>query len=507
MLSELQEASLKLKHDIDELGRVGDILSIENPLQFNLDNYAGGTFRDKPIFDLDGVEDQIDSGRAQKITANNKITYTFLDEGDDLIGIYNNKNYGFTAGEGLAAFTAAQEAEARDSIDLWDDLIAPEFVETNGRGADIQFANSTDPAQAYAYYPSEKGGQKYLGDVFVADPAVNWTNAWLGYGGYGATTLTHELGHALGLSHPGAYNYDPDLDLTYENYAEYAQDSEQYTIMSYWSAQETGARIVNWDLLFFNNPQTPLLHDIYVIQQKYGADETTRTGDTTYGFNSTADREVYDFDANPFPYLSIYDAGGEDTLDFSGFFGGTVLNLNDGEFSSGGSAIPTSEEIYDNAVELFYESGEFVGAPSQATIDSVASRYLSLNQQSIASDTGYTGVFAVNYENISIAYGTMIENAVGSEYRDVIIANELDNTLTGNGGADVFVFQDGGNDTITDFLVGDDLIDLSALAGEDTALDFGAGFLEADFDGDGVVDLTVTFDNGAELTAADVYLG
>ena len=101
----------------------------------------------------------------------------------------------------------------------------------------------------------------------------------------------------------------------------------------------------------------------------------------------------------------------------------------------------------------------------------------------------------------------MIENAVGSEYRDIIIANELDNTLTGNGGADVFVFQDGGNDTITDFLVGDDLIDLSALAGEDTALDFGAGFLEADFDGDGVVDLTVTFDNGAELTAADVYLG
>ncbi|ARU17856.1 hypothetical protein A9D14_16095 (plasmid) [Croceicoccus marinus] len=491
------------------MGRVGDLLSIENPLQFNLDNYVGGTFRGKPIFDLDGVEDQIDSGRSQKVTANGKITYTFLDEGDGLIGIYNNKNYGFTAGEGLAAFSAAQEAEARDSITLWDDLVAPEFVETEGRGADIQFANSTDPAQAYAYYPSEKGGQKYLGDVFVADPAVNWTNAWLGYGGYGATTLVHELGHALGLSHPGNYNYDPDLPLSYANYAEYAQDSEQYTIMSYWSAQETGARIVNWDLLQFNNPQTPLLHDIYVIQEKYGADPTTRTGDTTYGFNSTADREVYDFDANPFPYLSIYDAGGEDTLDFSGFFGGTVLNLNDGEFSSGGSAIPSAAEINANALELYYETGEvdYIGGVDQATIDSISSRYISNNARDISIDTGYTGVNAVNYENISIAYGTMIENAVGSEYRDIIIANELDNTLTGNGGADVFVFQDGGTDTITDFLAGEDLIDLSALAGEDTAIDFGAGFLEADFDGDGAVDLTLVFDNGAELTAADVYMG
>jgi len=495
--------------------------------EFNLDNYAGTglSFRDKPILDLDGVEDQIDSGRAQKVTSNNTITYTFLDQGDNLIGLYNNPNYGFTSGYGLAPFTAAQEAYARESISLWDDILAPEFKETNGRGADIQFANSWDPAQAYAYYPSEKGGYKYLGDVFIADPRSyydadgdllfrgNYTNGDLSYGGYGATTITHELGHALGLSHPGAYNFSEGFAVTYENGAEYAQDSEQYTIMSYWDASETGARIVDWNTFFFSNPQTPLLHDIYVAQQKYGADPDTRADDTTYGFNATADKEVYDFAVNDQPYLSIYDAGGEDTLDFSGFQASTVLNLNDGEFSSAGQGKVTTADTAEglqslnDAIEVAYGFEDYYDPFPQTTIDSVMASYMTRNANDIALDWGHSGVLATQYLNISIAYGTTIENAVGSEYRDLIIANELDNVLTGNGGDDVFIFLDGGNDTITDFESGSDLIDLSAfgIAAEDVTIS--DGVLEADLNGDGSADLTLTFSNGAELQAADVFYG
>ena len=119
--------------------------------------------------------------------------------------------------------------------------------------------------------------------------------------GYGDTTLIHELGHSLGLSHPGAYNYDPNVTQDYAGLAEYAQDSTQYSIMSYWPATETGAQIVNWNTLLYGYAQTPLLHDVLTIQEKYGTDPTTRATDTTYGFNSNAGNNLFDFSQNSYP--------------------------------------------------------------------------------------------------------------------------------------------------------------------------------------------------------------
>ena len=148
--------------------------------------------------------------------------------------------------------SAAEKAVAREAMILWDDLIPQTIVEKNGKGADIIFANTTTgPAQAHAYFPGN--GPKIQGDVWTADPSVNWTNAWLQYDGYGRTTLIHEIGHSLGLSHPGDYNFgddgpDPDTDpdpITYLGDAFYAQDSQQYTIMSYFSPQQTGGQPIN----------------------------------------------------------------------------------------------------------------------------------------------------------------------------------------------------------------------------------------------------------------------
>ena len=188
---------------------------------------------------------------------------------------------------GFIPISAAEKAVAREAMILWDDLIPQKIVEKNGNGADIILANTTTgPAQAHAYFPGN--GPKIQGDVWTADPSVNWTNAWLQYDGYGRTTLIHEIGHSLGLNHPGNYNFgddgpDPDTlpdPITYEADAFYAQDTKQYTIMSYFSAQKTGAQPINAPSGILGNPQTPLLHDILTIQAKYGADPTTRAGDT-----------------------------------------------------------------------------------------------------------------------------------------------------------------------------------------------------------------------------------
>ncbi|WP_337828268.1 M10 family metallopeptidase C-terminal domain-containing protein [Pseudonocardia sp. TMWB2A] len=506
------------------------------PVEFNLDDYAGlgFTYRGKPIADLDRVFDQIDSGRQLKITGNNTITYTFLDL-NHLTGLYNNPNNGFTAGNGVNPFSATQRAEARQSIQFWDDLIAPTFVEKNGMGADIVMANSADPAQAYAYYPGTKGW-KFQSDVFIADPNLNWTNNWLGFNGYGATTLIHELGHAIGLSHPGAYN--GAAATTYAGQAEYAQDSEQYTIMSYWSPSETGARVVDWSTFLNGNAQTPMLHDIYVIQQKYGADLTTRTGDTVYGFNSNAGRDVFDFSSNKFPNVAVYDAGGNDTFDFSGFNASTFIDLHAGSFSSAAQAVPTLAEINANRAALtqIADGAQTFGALTQASVDATANSYMNAIANAIAADTGVTGVRATAYDNIAIAYGTIIENAIGGSARDVIwgneVANKLDgrggddvlngfegaDTLTGGTGKDIFQFSHAEfGDRITDFVSGTDKIDLSAFAGTlsfvgDAAFSganqvrYANGTVYADFNGDGVADFSVHLGAGTALLAGDLIL-
>lgn len=503
------------------------------PLSFNLDDYVGFTFRGKPVIDLNGVVNQIDSGNTLA-APNGVITYTFLDK-NHLVGLFNNPTIGFTSDYNVSPFSAGQEAQARASIQLWDDLIAVKFVEKNGVGADIVFANSWDPAQAYAYYPGDKG-YKFQSDVFIADPAVNWTNNWFGFNGYGATTLTHELGHTLGLSHPGAYNYDPNLDLTYNNYAEYAQDSEQYSIMSYWAGSETGARVVNWFEFLFSNAQTPMLHDILTIQSKYGADPTTRAGNTTYGFNSNAGNVLYDFSKNAYPYLSIYDAGGEDTLDLSGFTVGAQIDLHAGSFSSAGQGAPSVADVAAARANLTALSGSTFGPLTQAQITNTINNYRTANANAIAADTGVSGVFATEYMNLSIAYGTTIENAVGTAARDVIWGNEVANKIDGRGGNDVIDGFEGADrltggagadtfafrfiekgDTITDFATGSDKIDLrgtgvdftfvGSAAFTNTAgeLRFAGGQLMGDVNGDGIADLVINV-QGSGVVAGDLLI-
>ena len=547
-----------------------DSSSTTTPVGFNLDKlYQLGytTYANKPIADLATVQDKISSNWSMASAADGVITYTFA-VSNHITGLYNNKHYGLPdSGYGYSRFTPAQEAAARASIQLWDDLIAPSFVEQRGLGnADITMANSLDPAQAYAFYPSvAKNGLSYAGDLFTNDPNVeNWTNNWFGNLGYGKTTLIHELGHTLGLSHPGAYNYDPNVPQTYAGLAEYAQDSNQYSIMSYWTPLQTGARIVNWNTLLYSYAQTPMLHDILTIQGIYGADLTTRVGDTVYGFNSTAGRDVFDFAHNPYPFVAIYDAGGIDTIDLSGFNASQFVDLRAGSFSSIGAGNPDAAMANAQLAELTRISGQDWGtydSATQAYTESLLASYMTGNATRIANDLALygegavTGIRTSEYQNVSIAYGTTIENAIGGSARDLLVGNEVANRLEGRGGDDVLRGNEGndtligglGNDVLeggsgNDILLGDagidslkggsgadtfkftvadlkdiitdfgsdDRIDLSSLGndlhfistgftGHAGEVNYVGNVLSADLNGDSVADFSVTLQAGATL--------
>lgn len=280
---------------------------------------------------------------------------------------------------GFVSMTSFMRGVAGDSFELWDDLIAIALDEVDS-GGDINMGYSTNTGGSTYTVPITggiSGGREVLTDAEIwLDP--DWEtqddNGDFYFGSYGMFTYLHEIGHALGLDHPGNYNGWA----TYAEDAVYAQDTHRYTIMSYFEADADGSATSHWSGLDWLYPQTPMVHDIAAIQSIYGADTATRASNTVYGFGSTAGKDVYNFALNPDPILSIWDGGGSDTLNLSGFSGKQTIRLSAGAYSSVG---------------------------------------------------GMTN-------NLGIAYGCRIENATGGKGSDTIIGTAIANKLKGMAGSD-----------------------------------------------------------------------
>ncbi len=468
-------------------------------LGVHIEDLIGTTVRGKPVLpqgdNVPGtVRWQLDAGAEIDVGSDGIITYNFFDFRHALGQNNNPSRMGQVLGEGpgYTPFTPEQEAAARIAIQNWDDLIAPEFKEQPDMpGAkeftrtDIQLANTyTGPAQAWGYYP---GDGKVESDVWIADPRFNTSNAQFLPGQYGLQTLNHELGHTLGLSHPGTYDFGDDQDgdgqpdpITYTGDAQYFQDSHQFTIMSYFDSYETGAQNIDWNLMRFVYPSTPMVDDVYVIQQKYGAEMSTRTGDTTYGFNATADvtNEAMRFHTDEmFTLFTIWDAGGKDTLDLSGYHTSSIIDLREGAYSSAGGVGAYDPSQLGDTLTLEQINANNADAGFGPRTERLYEIYFNgdwsddggatlVNDGKSWKEITGTGDDYLMEQNIGIAYGAVIENAIGGYGDDRINGNQVNNTLTGGGGADTFIFvNDGSVDTITDFQTGVDDIDLSEIAG------------------------------------------
>ena len=284
----------------------------------------------------------------------------------------------FGEGKSFTSFGLEQKSWTEYAIQQYADVIDVEFNNLGyGSGGDIRFMNTEDHSGGTAHAKAFNSDRR--GDIWVhSDVASNFN---LGMGKAAVETLIHEIGHALGLQHPGNYNAS-DGPANYYSDAVYQQDNEQYTVMSYFQAGK-------WenDAAHNSSIQSLMLHDIYVLQQAYGANMSTRSGDSRYGFNASGidNNLAFDFTVNTEPALAIWDAGGVDWIDLSGSGEYATLSLREGEFSS------------------------IMG-----------------------------GV-----KNVAIAYGSVIENARGSLVDDFISGNDLDNVLEGWNGNDTLIGSNG----------------------------------------------------------------
>ena len=245
--------------------------------------------------------------------------------------------------------TAAQVIAAQQAALMYSEITGLTFQQVNPGGTSQDatvlfgaYTSETDGAGAYAYFPGNAGAASVAGDVWLNNDSVNGSN--LRFGTYSYYTMMHELGHAVGLSHPGDYNAAPGVSITYAANAQFIEDSQQYTIMSYFSETNSGANFGG------TYADTLMLYDIFALHKLYGADLATRAGATIYGFNSNAG-DVYNFAINTDPALCIWDGAGTDTIDLSGWGMTQSLNLNEGTFSNVGGLLKNLSIAFGALIE------------------------------------------------------------------------------------------------------------------------------------------------------------
>lgn len=239
-----------------------------------------------------------------------------------------------------------------------------------------------------------------------------------------AGVIRHEIGHAIGLDHPA-----PQLTFGLDSAHPYVDTPGEvdikYTMMAYNSDNN---ELAGTGLSTTGNRHqgtTGLqLYDITALQFLYGANMTYKTGDDSYNFGVQASdlRLVTDTDY-PRGYMqSIWNAGGNDTLDISG-----------------GLQAPDSSFI--NQIDL--QAGH-------------ASKFIT--KTTLTKFNSYGQLDVNNYATLSyitIAYGTTIENAIGSNFADKIIGNDVANELEGRAGNDILDGGLGADDMIGG--LGDDI--------------------------------------------------
>lgn len=327
--------------------------------------------------------------------------------------------------------------------------------------------------RSHGFYP---GVPVYGGDVWIENgdkaPVI---------GSYQHYLLLHEMGHGLGLKHPHDHGGNlPKMSATY--------DRTEYTVMSY---------------NVHAYPQTFMMYDIAALQEMYGANFRTNSGNTVYTWDPHTGQTYLNGIGQGRPganriFLTIWDGGGNDTYDFSNYGSHMTIDLSPGAyslFSEAQRATGAKGNVY-NALQFRGDSRSLIeNAIGGAGNDRITGN--SANNRLV----GHNG-------NDTLSGGSGVDDLTGGNGDDVLSGGNDQDWLYGEGGNDRlngdagndYLYGHDGNDTIYggagndfadggeghDYLYGNDGDDRLYGRSGDDVLDGGTGndYLDGDVGND-----------------------
>jgi Ca2+-binding RTX toxin-like protein len=330
----------------------------------------------------------------------------------------------------FSTFGAAEKTAARDALAQWANASGITFLEVPAGQGDIRFGSynfaldpKTNGSDGYAFYPGADITQfsahrdELGGDIFIKKGSATST-----------PLLLHEIGHALGLKHPG--EGVTTLDPTFDN--------QTNTVMSYNGTPSSALRGF----------------DLQAVEYVYGNSASDGTHVSSWSWNaasriltqtgSAASEKIFGVSVR-----DIINGGlGNDWI--GGFQGNDAITGDDGEDSLFGNE---GNDVLDGGSEADWLDGgtgtdRMTGGGGNDTFIVDVSTDATIEAADGGDDSIYSFVtlpLRVNVERLYLQ-GTANINGTGNTLDNVIGGNAGSNILNGLAGAD-YMFGLGGNDT------------------------------------------------------------
>ena len=322
---------------------------------------------------------------------------------------------GGTLTANITALNEDGQELARWAVDAWTNVSGINFSIVTTDDADLVFTD--DEAGAYSRSTASNGT---ILTSKVNIPASLITQYGNETGSKTFQTYLHEVGHALGLGHPGSYPRDSENStlLSYWFDARFPNDSYQVSVMSYFTQTEN--TYINASFAY---PVTPMIADIVAIHKLYGAPADINEGNTVYGYGANMGGYLQQF-------FEQWTARAEEP--------GTDRPLNEATTSpSGGDPFVEQSTNPFGAIDVTFDS-----APAFADLDNDGDLDLVLGNNWFLNDSGL-----LYFENTGDMTSPDFIERTGS-------ANPFNSLALNDESAPALADLDGDNDL--DLVVGDE---------------------------------------------------